>query len=197
MKNYLTDKELLTKENFNDIYEKLKSEQYYLLASYSGDFDTFNCKKTYIYSTITKNYSWHKFLTSEHYGSITENFTKENLKDELKMYIQDNCKYFRLIEKENLTYATINENTLAKENAKNYSWWDCLKTFKFANDYILNLHLFKDLNTNKPFYEIRIGNLQDKNNNVLTLYKTTDIVNAYDYFNNFINNIENVYTFNF
>ena len=76
MKNYLTDKELLTKENFNNIYEKLKSEQYYLLASYSGDFDTFNCKKTYMFSDLTSDYTFKQFLIIENFGTFQTKPTK-------------------------------------------------------------------------------------------------------------------------
>lgn len=196
MKNYLTDKEILTKENFNDIYAKLKSEQYYLLASYNGDFDAFSCKTTHIFSDLTSNYTFKQFLITENFGVFQTKPTKDNIRYAIKDYIKDNYKYFRLIEKDNLTIRKINEDTLNFKNDENYSWGNSIKDFKFANGYILNLHLFVDNNTKEEFYEIRIGNLQDKNNNVLTLYKTTDIVNAYDYFNNFINNIQNVYTFN-
>lgn len=87
-------------------------------------------------------------------------------------------------------------NILNYENEKDLIWLDCLKTFTYANGFVLNLHYFIKQDTNESIYDIRIGLINVIDDvPVLSLLKTTDKNMAYNYFNNLTKNINNVYLF--
>lgn len=82
---------LLKKENFDNVYNKLKTQNYHLLCSYK---DIITNKDFANASTIVSN---GKFFCWRHFGSSAEKITKKDFKWLLQT-IFDDCNYFTLIE---------------------------------------------------------------------------------------------------
>lgn len=85
---------ILKKENFDNVYNKLKTQKYHLVCSYKNIITNENFAYA---STIVANgkyFRWH------HYGSSAIKTTKKELKWLLQTIFND-CIYFTLIENNN------------------------------------------------------------------------------------------------
>lgn len=82
---------LLKKDNFNNVYDKLKTQNYHLLCSYKKIITNQDFTNA---STIVAN---GKYFRWRHYGSSAINATKKDFKWLLQTIFND-CNYFTLIE---------------------------------------------------------------------------------------------------
>ena len=82
---------LLKKENFDNVYNKLKTQNYHLLCSYKDIITNEDFANA---STIVSD---DKYFCWRHYGSSANKITKKEFKWLLQT-IFDDCNYFTLIE---------------------------------------------------------------------------------------------------
>lgn len=86
---------------------------------------------------------------------------------------------------------------LKTQNDKNLAWLDCIYAKKFDNDFILNIHIFRNNETQKNLYSLRLGYLGQENKTpVLTLFEAEEYKKVFDYCRNFENNLKDIYIFN-
>ena len=96
---------LLKKENFDNVYNKLKTQNYFLLCSYKNIITNEDFANASTIVSDGKYFCWH------HYGSSANKITKKDFKWLLQT-IFDDCNYFTLIEKNN--YYKINDDYYTK-----------------------------------------------------------------------------------
>lgn len=82
---------LLKKENFDNVYNKLKTQNYHLLCSYKNTITNEDFANA---STIVSD---GKYFYWRHYGSSANKITKKDFKWLLQTIFND-CNYFTLIE---------------------------------------------------------------------------------------------------
>lgn len=82
-------------------------------------------------------------------------------------------------------------------NPANYEYIDTLRTVALDNGFVFNLIQWQDAISKKPFYEIRLGYLNDlKTTPVVTLYKNTNPVATKNYWDTLMDNASDIYLFN-
>lgn len=97
----MTRQEILQKDNFNKVYEQLKSRQYVVL----GRFKEITTKEDIAYSGTIIRYEDKKHLSWQHWGSSANDCTKKDFKWLLEEIFND-CTYFRVMTKEDYYKAT-------------------------------------------------------------------------------------------
>lgn len=79
------------------------------------------------------------------------------------------------------------DNFIRTKNAKNVAYLDTIKTVATENGFVFNIVLFENKLTNKNFYELRLGYLENENTTpVITLYASEN----FDNINNYLSMLE-------